>query len=54
MDWSERKPHIGGALAAALLASLQRKRWLAREDDSRALTITALGERELRTRFGVG
>jgi len=54
MDWSERKPHIGGALAAALLASLQRKRWLAREDDSRALTITALGARELRARFGVG
>jgi len=53
MDWSERRPHIGGALGAALLETLQRKRWLARDDDSRALTITALGARELRARWDV-
>ncbi len=54
MDWSERKPHIGGALAAALLAAMQRKRWFARDDDGRAVSFTALGTRELRARFGVG
>jgi DNA-binding transcriptional ArsR family regulator len=54
MDWSERRPHIGGALGAALLETLERKRWFERDDDSRALAITARGARELRARFGVG
>jgi DNA-binding transcriptional ArsR family regulator len=53
LDWSERRPHIGGALGAALLRLALTRKWLAREYDSRALTITRLGQRELRTRFGL-
>jgi len=47
VDWSERQPHIGGALGAALLAAFNRKKWIARELDSRALNITRLGQREM-------
>lgn len=51
VDWSERRPHLGGALGAALLATALRRKWVTQNLDSRALQVTRLGERELRTRF---
>jgi DNA-binding transcriptional ArsR family regulator len=53
IDWSERRPHLGGALGAALLGISLNKRWVLRDDDSRALSITPLGRREFKARFGV-
>ena len=53
LDWSERKPHLAGSLAAALLNLAISRKWLRRELDSRALTITRLGEREFLTSFGL-
>ncbi len=53
LDWSERRPHIGGALGAALLKLALKRRWLAQDLDSRALSVTRLGQRELLARFGV-
>jgi DNA-binding transcriptional ArsR family regulator len=53
LDWSERRPHLGGALAAALFAMALRKRWVTQDLDSRALSITALGRREMLARFGL-
>jgi DNA-binding transcriptional ArsR family regulator len=53
VDWSERRPHLGGAIGAALLDVALRKRWVARADEGRELSVTALGVRELRTRLGV-
>jgi hypothetical protein len=53
LDWSECRPHLGGALGAALLHLALSRKWLAREYDSRALTVTRLGQRELRARFGI-
>jgi DNA-binding transcriptional ArsR family regulator len=53
LDWSERRSHIGGALGASLLDLALRKRWVAHERESRALRITALGERELAATLGV-
>jgi DNA-binding transcriptional ArsR family regulator len=53
LDWSERRPHVGGALGAALLNLALSRKWLAREYDSRALTLTRLGQREFRARFGL-
>ena len=37
LDWSERRPHLGGALGAALLALALRKRWVTQDLDSRSL-----------------
>jgi DNA-binding transcriptional ArsR family regulator len=51
LDWSERRPHIGGALGAALLTMALKKRWVTRELDSRALTITTVGRREMSARL---
>lgn len=53
LDWSERRPHLGGALGAALLDAALKKKWVQRQRDGRALTVTGIGQRELRARFGV-
>lgn len=53
LDWSERRPHIGGALGAALLKHGLRKRWVTQDLDSRALAVTAFGRREILNRFGL-
>lgn len=53
LDWSERRPHLGGALGAALLKLLLTTKWLSRDQDSRALSMTRLGLREMRSRFGL-
>jgi DNA-binding transcriptional ArsR family regulator len=53
LDWSERRPHMAGALGAAFLTMALKRRWLDKDLDSRALTVTGFGRRELRARFGV-
>ena len=53
LDWSERKPHVGGALGAAMLRLMFARKWVSRELDSRALSVTALGKREMRIQFGL-
>ena len=53
LDWSERRPHIAGALGAALLNMALKRRWIAQDLDSRALRITPSGRRELLNRFGL-
>ena len=53
VDWSERRPHIGGALGAAILKIALKKEWVRQDLDSRALEITGRGRREMTARFGV-
>ena len=53
LDWSERRPHVGGALGAALLKVALKSKWVTQDLDSRALGITSLGRREMLTRFGL-
>jgi DNA-binding transcriptional ArsR family regulator len=53
LDWSERRPHVGGALGAALLRIALKRKWVVQDLDSRALGITNLGRREMLTRFGI-
>lgn len=53
LDWSERRPHVGGAIGAALLTLALKKRWVAKELDSRQLIITGHGRREMQTRLGL-
>lgn len=47
MDWSERREHLAGTLAIALLAHHVTHDWLRADPQSRALTLTPKGEREL-------
>jgi DNA-binding transcriptional ArsR family regulator len=53
LDWSERRPHVGGALGAAILTLALKRKWVTQDLDSRALEITTLGRREMLARFGL-
>jgi hypothetical protein len=53
LDWSERRPHVGGALGAALLKVALRRKWVVQDLDDRALSVTSFGRREMLTRFGL-
>jgi DNA-binding transcriptional ArsR family regulator len=53
VDWSERRPHIGGALGNAILSTALKQKWFTQNLDSRALTVTAFGRRQLESRFGL-
>jgi DNA-binding transcriptional ArsR family regulator len=53
VDWSERRPHIGGALGCAILQATLKQEWFVQNLDSRALTLTALGRRQMQARFGL-
>lgn len=46
-DWSERKPHLGGALGAALLSLCEGEGWLRRSKESRALQVSPQGRRAI-------
>ncbi|HEY6924355.1 MAG TPA: hypothetical protein VI653_12860, partial [Steroidobacteraceae bacterium] len=53
LDWSERRPHLGGAVGAALLTSALSKGWLLRDLDSRSLRVTRTGKRAFSAHLGV-
>ncbi|QNK75175.1 helix-turn-helix transcriptional regulator [Variovorax sp. PAMC28562] len=52
LDWSERRPHLGGALGAACLQLAVRRVWVRQALDGRALTVTPKAEREMPELFG--
>jgi len=54
LDWSERRPHIAGALGAALAERCFALGWIARIKDSRAVAITPAGRKGLEHTFGIG
>jgi DNA-binding transcriptional ArsR family regulator len=53
LDWSERRSHLGGAMGAALLKLALKRKWVAQDLDSRALSVTRLGQREMKSKFGL-
>lgn len=53
LDWSERRPHVGGAVGAALLKMAVQRKWVVKDLDSRALRVTKVGEREFHAHFGL-
>jgi DNA-binding transcriptional ArsR family regulator len=53
LDWTERRPHLAGALGAALAARFFELDWVSRRPGTRALAVTPHGASELRARFGL-
>jgi len=53
LDWTERRPHLGGSVGAALAQRCFDLGWLERMRDSRALRITKAGRRGLDETFGI-
>jgi DNA-binding transcriptional ArsR family regulator len=52
LDWSERRPHLGGAVGAALCTHGFNNGWIRRIDCTRAVAITPKGERIFREQLG--
>jgi DNA-binding transcriptional ArsR family regulator len=47
LDFTERRPHLGGVLGAVLCRELLRRSWVTRTTDYRVIDLTEAGAREL-------
>lgn len=52
-DWSEQRPHLGGALGASLFSRFCGLGWLIQEPQCRIIQVTALGRVALKDHFGL-
>ncbi len=52
LDWSERRPHISGALGAAIADTFFRRGWAEKLRRSRTVRLTDAGRRALAREFG--
>lgn len=52
-DWTERRPHLAGALGAAVARHALEHQWVERRPWGRGLDITPTGERRLLVDWGV-
>lgn len=53
LDWSERRPHVGGALGAALAEAFLREGWIERLPGSRKVRVNDAGRHALAARLGL-
>jgi DNA-binding transcriptional ArsR family regulator len=53
VDWSERRPHVAGALGAAVATRFFERRWIERRSGVRAVAVTEKGRSELVEWLGV-
>jgi DNA-binding transcriptional ArsR family regulator len=52
LDWTQRRPHLNGALGAAVTARLLQLGWIERGASKRAIRVTDSGQRGLAATFG--
>ncbi len=53
LDWSERRPHLAGAIGAAICTHCFDKGWIRRSEGTRAVTVTPKGQQAFREIFGI-
>ena len=53
LDWTERRPHIAGALGAAMTKRYFDLRWLEKTKRSHAVVVTPIGRRGFQKTFGI-
>jgi DNA-binding transcriptional ArsR family regulator len=52
LDWTQRRPHLGGALAAGITARLFELAWIERGPRPRSVRVTPAGQEGLAATFG--
>jgi DNA-binding transcriptional ArsR family regulator len=53
LDWTERRPHLGGALGAAVTTALLDRDWIRRRPQGRGVVITPAGKIGLSQAFRI-
>lgn len=53
LDWTERRPHLAGAVGAAISAQFFARSWVTRIPDTRAVRVTPAGRAALRDTLGL-
>lgn len=53
LDWSERRPHLGGRIGAGLARHCFDQGWIRRQRDGRAVTVTPVGASHMAELFGL-
>lgn len=48
LDWTEKQPHLAGAVGAALCHSMMEQKWVVRNDEKRVLRVTNAGRSALK------
>jgi len=52
-NWTERRPHLAGALGAALLSRLVELEWVVRQPKQRTVDLTPAGQHGLARMLGL-
>lgn len=53
LDWTERRPHLGGALGAALWATFVERGWVLKKPGTREVIVTDDGKANLESALGI-
>ena len=53
LDWSERRPHVGGTLGAALADKFIKNGWIERVTDTRKVILTNQGRSALKAKLSI-
>ncbi len=53
LDWSERKPHVAGALGAAITDMAFELKWIERTKHRRIIKLTDLGREQFKQKLGL-
>jgi len=48
LDWTEKKPHLAGALGAAVYQAMTEQKWIVKHEEKRVILITDSGKKALR------
>jgi hypothetical protein len=53
MDWTEKQPHLGGSLGAAVFKRFEQLKWIEVDRHSLRVSLTGAGRSGIRKNFGI-